>query len=217
MKRDDITADFLRQVASHELQVLRDDGVYRHLRFKRPGSWCMHFDIVTWPGYLAYTGDMGCYVFTRLQDMLEFFRRDPDRLFRIDFRYWAEKAQGADRDGIREFCPEKFTQQIKRRTLDWIRDHRDDTTREQRRELWNAVIDEVVDCEGDNGGHRQQIAAYEFSHELEDGWRFHFDDLYELSFEVYTHRFLWCCHALAWGINRYDAHRDALKAQAQPA
>ena len=27
------------------------------------------FDIVTWPGYLCYSGDMGCFVFTRLPDM----------------------------------------------------------------------------------------------------------------------------------------------------
>ena len=46
--------------------VLRDDGVYRHIRFKKPGTGCMHFDLVTWPGYLCYSGDMGCYVFCRL-------------------------------------------------------------------------------------------------------------------------------------------------------
>lgn len=25
----------------------------------------------------------------------------------------------------------------------------------------------------------------------------------------YTLRFLWCCYAIAWGINQYDNHRSS--------
>lgn len=56
--------------------MLHEDGIYRHIRFRQPGTMCMHFDLITWPGYLCYTGDMGTYVFTRLADMFEFFRTD---------------------------------------------------------------------------------------------------------------------------------------------
>jgi hypothetical protein len=65
---------FLKEVSTHQFTVLHESGLYRHLRFKRPGTGIMHFDIVTWPGYLAYSGDMGCFVFQRLDDMLEFFK-----------------------------------------------------------------------------------------------------------------------------------------------
>ena len=96
MTRESTEADFLKDVAAHEMEILRDDGVYRHIRFKKPGTWCMHFDLVTWPGYLAYSGDMGCYVFSRLNDMFEFFRTDREYLQRdgrqlcINLCYWSE-------------------------------------------------------------------------------------------------------------------------------
>ena len=70
---------FTSDIAQHQMQVIRDDGVSRHLRFKRPNTMCMHFDLLTWPGYLCYTGDMGTYVFRRLEDMFPFFRRGEDR------------------------------------------------------------------------------------------------------------------------------------------
>lgn len=77
MRRDNNEEQrFLNDVANHEMIIIRDDGVNRHVRFKRPNSSCMYFDLITWPGHLCYTGDMGSYVFRRLEDMFEFFRTD---------------------------------------------------------------------------------------------------------------------------------------------
>jgi hypothetical protein len=146
---------FKKDVEKHVMTVIRDDGVYRHLRFQTPGSYCMGFDIVTWPGYLAYTGDMGAYVFTRLEDMFQFFRCAEGRnQYRIDLRYWAEKCEcggAADRSGIREFSEDKFEQNVKEYLIDWIRNHRDSTNKEERRELWSLVSDCVINIDGDGG------------------------------------------------------------------
>lgn len=71
---------FLQDVADHKMTVVMDNGVYRHLRFANSDSklaFNQWFDIVTWPGFLAYSGDMGCFVFSRLKDMFEFFRARP--------------------------------------------------------------------------------------------------------------------------------------------
>ncbi|MEN5374297.1 hypothetical protein [Stenotrophomonas hibiscicola] len=43
-------ARFEKDTAEHQMEVLLDNGVYRHLRFKRPGSYAFSFDVVTWPG-----------------------------------------------------------------------------------------------------------------------------------------------------------------------
>src|SRR5690606_1795679 len=95
----------------HEMTVLLDDGLYRHLRFARPDSYCMSFSLVTWPGYLAYSGDMGNFVFTRLPDMFAFFRGPLDSMSRD---YWAEKCVAADTsDGIRRFSVELFQGAVK--------------------------------------------------------------------------------------------------------
>ena len=95
---------FLKDVDQHVMEVIHEDGVFRHLRFKQPGTVCMHFDLITWPGRLCYTGDMGTFVFSRIHDMLEFFRPDAYAIAapfkRIDRNYWAEKVDASGRDGI---------------------------------------------------------------------------------------------------------------------
>ena len=63
---------FLTDVSKHEITILKDDGIYRHLRFRTPTTNHQYFEIITWPGYLTFTGDMGCFVFARLKDMFEF-------------------------------------------------------------------------------------------------------------------------------------------------
>ena len=210
------TAEFLRDIAGHRMHVVRDDGLHRQLWFGRPGSSCMHFQLITWPGYLCYTGDMGTFVFRRLEDMLQFFRREAgERQYRIDFRYWAEKVEAADKsDGITEFSAAKFDRAVKEYTLQWIRDHREETTREERRDLWTEVTDRVINPDDDDiRGHRKTMAAYDFSHQVNRACRFRFEDFVsERSFSEYTQRFLWCCHAIAWAIGVYDDAKEAKKA-----
>jgi len=46
-------------LAEHVVTVLHSDGLYRHWRCQKPGTGMMGFDIVTWPGSLCFTGDMG--------------------------------------------------------------------------------------------------------------------------------------------------------------
>jgi len=52
---------FLKDVASHQMHIIQNDGVNRHIRFSKPGTSCYHFDLITWPGHLCYTGDMGTW------------------------------------------------------------------------------------------------------------------------------------------------------------
>lgn len=92
---------FKRDTAKFKLTILHDDGVYRHLRIGDPETFCQAFQITTWPGHLEYSGDMGDYVFSRLDDMFRFFRGDS-----INPSYWAEKLQAIDRaDGVKKYSP----------------------------------------------------------------------------------------------------------------
>ena len=192
------TEQFLNDVAAHQMTVIREDGVHRHLRFQRPGTMCMHFDLITWPGYLCYTGDMGTYVFRRLHDMLEFFRRGKSRgPYRIDLRYWAEKLEASDRcDGVREWSPERFKAEVRDFFEQCVIDE-DDWPEARRAALW-AEIDEQVCAAAGDSEHHAWIALWEFEH---DGFRF---QDWERDCKVWTHRFLWCCHALEWAIGVYD-------------
>jgi hypothetical protein len=220
---------FLKQVSEHVVEVHRDDGVYRHIRFRQPGTMMMHFDLITWPGYLCYCGDMGTYVFSRTKDMFEFFRTDReharrhDRQLIINLSYWSEKLQAVDgrrrgRSAL-EFSEDKFRRVINDFRVNWIREAAREQTldKEQRRELWEAVDQEVLG-ELDNSGDFAQHAAYrfswspggQFSSRYDELWSF--QDLWEHSFEEYTHHFTWCCYALAWGIQKYDESKTIAEA-----
>lgn len=204
---------FEKDTVNHVMEVIRDDGVNRHIRFREPGTMCYHFDLITWPGYLCYTGDMGTYVFQRTTDMFEFFRTDSGR---INLGYWGEKLQAMNCTGrhsgnsVEEFSQERFTEVIKEYLGRWIRDakHEDTLTKDERRSLWTAVYDDVL-VKIDEGGDRALIAANEFSWIADRfyGTRkrsYTFEDFYEHSYTQYTHHFVWCCFAIAWGIGVYD-------------
>ena len=200
---------FLKDVADHRMMVIRDEGVNRHIRFKAPGTMMGHFDLITWPGYLCYTGDMGTFVFSSTEDMFSFFRMEKDDWnynrtggLSINPRYWSEKLQGIDRNGgFEEFDEEKFKSVVSEYRTEWIRDGGLD--KDDRRKLWDAVTDKVLNATED-GEQRAFDAAYGFCHRI-GRKEFKFDGFFENRFTKYADRFLWCCYALAWGIGLYDA------------
>lgn len=116
---EDIKGRFDQDIAEHTVSVVRDDGEYRHLRCQRPGTWSYGFDIVTWPGYLAYTGDMGSFLFSRVRDMFEFFRGE-----RPNPDYWSEKLQGPGpaHSAVLEFDVEQFHAYVRENGLDVVDD-----------------------------------------------------------------------------------------------
>lgn len=184
-------ASFLKDVATHVMTLKKDEGLYRHVTFQRPLTNCYRFDLVTWPGYLAYSGDMGCYVFSRIPDMFEFFRPDEGKEeLRINLGYWGEKVEARDRDGVREYSAERFIEHVQR--------HLDDSEASDRDR--RAAKYEVMDKAHDNQ-HEAYSAAMRFKGP--DGTKF--ADFWECNSDEYTYRFIWCCYALSWGIKQYDA------------
>src|SRR3954466_1726422 len=73
----------------HEVTVLHDDGLYRHLRFRSPDHSAYWFDLITVPGCLIFRGDGDSFVFSRTEDMFGFFRSS--REGSINPTYWSEK------------------------------------------------------------------------------------------------------------------------------
>lgn len=185
---------FLRHVANHQMEIVRDEDLYRHLKFAEPGAWHRWFEILTWPGRLCITGDMGTFVFTRLPDMFVFFRStpQPDRpdALRVNPSYWAEKSIAADRDGIKQWSTDKFKAKLSR----WFEDQ------EISESLWHAIAQNVL-ARADDGEHEAMSAAINF--EYDD--RPVFQDFWEVDCKEYTFTYLWCLYAIVWGIRQYDA------------
>jgi hypothetical protein len=194
-----VLKQFEGDIANHEMTVIRDEGNYRHLRFSPPGSYIMGFDVITWPGYLAYVGDMGDYVFSRTEDMLTFFRREDD--YPIDFRYWAEKLQGPG--GGQDLAREYSVAVLKQKVEAWVKEYADshELSGVQALELREAADEQVLDREMVE---YSETFAHYYIREFEHAGISMESLAEELDLKVYEFRFLWCCFALVWAIEQYD-------------
>jgi hypothetical protein len=189
-----IRDQFLKDVAQHQMDIQLDQGTFRHVVFKRPNTIHQLFSLTTTPGRLVFGGDMGCFVFERTEDMFAFFRRDMDR-FGPNLGYWHEKLVAFDRHGG-SMSPsvEKF-----RENLEQYIEQYDDLTGAEIGEV-REFIDEAVTLFEDECPHDAYVAVGNF--ELRDDP--FFTDFFETSNDDYTIRYLWACHAIQWGVAKYD-------------
>lgn len=205
---DDTATRFASDVEHHEMTVLRDDGLYRHVRFVRNApdfeagtterSSFYWFELITWPGVLAIHGDMGTYTFARTEDMFGFFRLSGGR---INPSYWAEKAPHGT--PVKEFSPELFEQ--------LVTEHIEDLA-ERLPGLAADVKEEILDAadSGHEAGAHQLLADYRYYADPADRYDpdvrpdFEFHDTWEWDLRTWTYQFLWCCYAIVWGIAGYD-------------
>ena len=95
----------MRDTHHHKTIIERDDGVYRHIIFKAPGTNSYRFEVITWPGYLTVTGDMGTWTFSREWDMItQFFT--VGTASGINPGYWSEKIEAGTHGGRDHICYE---------------------------------------------------------------------------------------------------------------
>lgn len=189
-----VRSRFEGDTREHRMTIIRDDGMYRHVRFQKPGTWCYGFDLVTWPGYLAIVGDAGDYMFARIRDMFDFFASDNGR---INPYYWSEKLQAPGMDGVQRFSESVFKQRVR----EWLEDQCSYLDRQERRALTAAVHTQIL---------RKRVDHYEEARALlddfqADGGLVRVHDAWEWDVTDYTFQFLWCCHAIAWGVGQYRA------------
>jgi hypothetical protein len=229
--------DGTQSTRPHEMTVLHDEGLYRHLRFRSPDTGVYWFDLITWPGCLTVNGDCGTFTFSREEDMFGFFRGR-----QVNPQYWAEKVRGETR--TRTYSEQRFREQVTEAA-------------EEAAATWPGLAEAVEErIFGDFAGwditqdHDAHLALGAFEHgatftvtcptcgtlaeglgdENEadrqctrhtlneralsghlampgkvDGFRFAY--AWEWDLQDYDWWFLWSCHAIAWGIARYDAQR----------
>jgi hypothetical protein len=197
---NDVKEQFNRATAEHEMIVVSDAGMSRQITFKKPNSFNNHFHITTWPGYLAITGDAGSYIFSRLPDMFEFFRGNE-----INPSYWGEKLQAVDRHGgYREFSEDRFHEAIKDDFEQWqYSDGDEEEEAAAKLAAWAALQESDLSedsCPESAEDAISRAMAYECP--VSGGT---FGDFWEHDLQDHTFRFLWCCHAIQWAINKYDA------------
>ena len=204
---------FAADVAGHQLTVLHDDGLYRHIRLARPSTHIGSFDIVTWPGHLAIGGDLDGYVFARIQDMFAFFRAASGwNSGTINPGYWAEKLVTDVK--TKTYSEDKFREAV---ADDLAAAIESGTAPEGLAEAVQfEILDEyAADLETEDGA---RTAVRDFAHRYtvtvpgkEPGdepriehrlWSF--VDTFEWDLCEWDVHFLRACHAIQWGIEQYD-------------
>lgn len=195
IERNPTKDEFMGHVDQHKMMVLLDNGMHRHLTFRRVETINRYFHITTWPGYLTISGDMGCYVFARLPDMFEFFREKD-----INPSYWGEKLQATSRsEGYREFSEPQY----RRAVVDDFKAYYPPGT-PGRMAAWKDFRWELLDSFSPSTAGE----AIEAVHSYRDpAGKSRFQDFWDHNLEDYTHHFIWCCRAIQWAVERYDEHK----------
>lgn len=186
---------FLRDVASHQMIVEKDDPPFRSILFKRPGTNTLHFRLTTWPGHLCFSGDMGTYVFARTNDMFMFFHRVKD--LDINVHYWHEKLVSVSKfGGESEYSPEMFCEAVREDFRSWL-EWGSPTLREAI-DIWERLREDVLYYAGEHHEFYPMNKALDF-----DYGGFSMPEFYEHTIKDKTYHSIWCLWAIAWGVRKY--------------
>lgn len=180
---------FRKDTAEHAMVVMRDNGLYRHVRFQRPSEhrWMYWYELITTPGQLTIRGDMGTYVFARIDDMFDFFGGPY-----INAGYWGEKLEA--HSGYRQYSEDV----ARKRVVEYFDQSKDGYTNPD--EIRAAIDDEILAEDVIPFEDMTRDALSSFKHSGFEFW-----DVWEWDLHDYTYQFLWCCHAIQQGIRRYRA------------
>ncbi len=184
---------FLKDIKGHTMTVLRNDGLYRHVRFMKPrdvGGSEYWFDLITWPGNLVFRGDGDSFAFAREPDMFGFFGK---KTLSINPGYWAQKLT-IKQDVVKEYNKDLLIQHV-REACD---DMRDTGSASLANDVWEDMEDE------DSNGMLETLEdarAFLNKWEGDDAW----SDTWEWDLTGYDWWFLWALHGIVWGIQQHEA------------
>jgi hypothetical protein len=209
---------FTRETAHHEMTVLHNDGLYRHLHFRNPKNSTYWFDLITVPHALIFRGDGESYVFSRLQDMFRFFGSGiyKDGSLHINPQYWAEKItshrqyESYDEEIFKERLMEEVQHHIDPAEYGDVQPDQADRFRKEVQDMLESEMWSTADLA------ISMLEDFEFWNDEKDEYRFgsertskpiRFEDSYEWvgSCTAYDWWYLWACHGIVWGIQQFLA------------
>lgn len=238
----EIAARFARDIASHEMTVLHDDGLYWHLRFATHQGGFYWYDLITVPYALIFRGDGEAYVFTidATEDMFVLFRKSSHK-GSINPGYWSEKLRSS-RDAATTYSQKLFEEEVARDLAIAEEDYPGIT------EAWAEHVESEFNIEYEEEarraldefrfGEQHQASCDKCDWQFEDESRtaatlklhrhrrdageehtgtvrdltFVFSDTWEWQLQDFNWWFLWACHAILAGIAEYDAARKQVAA-----
>lgn len=186
---------FINETKNHTITIHRNDGLYRHVEFSNNGSSTYKFMLTTWPGYLSISGDMGCYVFQRIEDMFDFFHSDHVQPT-ANLGYWGEKLQAIEKNGgYKEFSYDGFIENLQQQ----LKDHAEYEDGFDQFGVWAELTEHMENCDHD---HEEDCLTMAANFKSENG--FEFSDVWHSSSKEYTFQYQWICWAIAYGVRWFE-------------
>ena len=198
---------FLKDTKEHQLTIVKDDGIYRHIQISKPGTCVCHYNLTTWPYHLCISGDMGTWVFSRIEDMFDFFimnDSDYNKPDEINPHYWAEKVQAISRfggSGIYEFDTDDFKAQVRRRVKEYFEGHPQGC-----KECLQELEDDVFMYMDDYPKEVIYERLYNFSYSAPDGDEFTFSGEDMPDAQRFSLYYIWILYAIVKGITMYNKY-----------
>jgi len=205
---NEIKENFIKDVEEHKLKIIKDDGVYRHLLFKNQKRGAYWTEIITSPNLLTINGDMGTYVFSRLNDMFEFFRNDE---LKINYHYWTEKLK-VNRESYKYFDIELYKENI----IKYIEEYFEESIDNVDKEFYNDYLKNIIEAEDEIDAMNKIREFYIYSEDvilkkLPDSYKyFNFDDFKEDWGNCYRpdYRYVWNLFCIVKIIQEYEKIKE---------
>lgn len=200
--------EFERYTADHQMTVLRDDGLYRHVRFRDPSTVMYLYDLITWPGNLVICGDVEAFHFARISDMFEFFvPEDYSERWPINPHYWAQKLQGVG--GRRQLAEAYSTEAYEEHVREWANEVAREMESVRDRCQFQDAVERDLLTDPDSGEHG--VYTEESAHRLLNQFEHNGHTIYDpwdWNIRDWTPQYLFACWAIVRGIQRYRKGRD---------
>ena len=208
---NEIKEKFIKDVKGHQLKIIKDDGVYRHLLFKRQNGSMYWTEIIASPNLLTINGDMGTWVFSRVDDMFEFFR-NPE--LEINYHYWTEKLK-AGRTSCEKFYMNLFYKNITK----YIEDYFQDSIENINEDFYDDYLKDIVEAEDEIEVVSKIRDFYIYSDDrilkdLPECYKqFNFDDFNEYWKLCYKadYQYVWSLFCIVKIIQEYDKIKGEVK------
>lgn len=194
---------FLNDVKNNELTIRQNNGVYRHLEFKKPDNSNPYFNITTFPNHLVITAYINglsyALVLSKRYDMFDYFRdyfRDGN--LKVFPELWSEKIKSTSNEAKIASCSEFNIDKVKKLAKDDLREYlkNQKVSKADRDALNEKFESEILNAEDE-----YEIVAAIRNFYFND---FEFVDFWGRGYRKYRYEYIWLCYAIVWGIKKFD-------------
>ncbi|OOH92163.1 hypothetical protein BMT54_01165 [Pasteurellaceae bacterium 15-036681] len=188
------STNFLNDIKNHKITVIENSEHSKIFKAMRAdGSICQSFTVIYADNKAIITGDMGHYVFGRLQNSYGFFLNNESA---FNFGYVLEKLLAEDKFNKAERYD---STQAEETIKSIIQEYRESLDEDDCQDDLNELEDSLEHIDFDS---EIEVAAWLYS--LTDESAEIFEEYNIDDFTVLDYRFIWCVYGLIWATREFE-------------